>query len=157
MGTAGTELAGYVNNLILANGAKYVVVVNMPDISKTPSGLGQSADSKKLLNGMAVTFNARLLADLAGKDNVLMIDQFTRFNEQVANPASFGITNITTPACDLTPLKNPLGSSLVCSAGNVISGDISKYFFADSVHPTPFANTLFSTFVTEELKKRGWL
>lgn len=157
MGTAGTELAGYVNNLILAKGAKYVVVVNMPDISKTPSGLGQSADSKKLLNGMAVTFNARLLADLAGKDNVLMIDQFTRFNEQVANPASFGITNITTPACDLTPAKNPLGSSLVCSAGNVIPGDISHYFFADTVHPTPFANTLFSTFVTEELKKRGWL
>jgi outer membrane lipase/esterase len=157
MGTAATELAGYVNNLILAKGAKYVVVVNMPDISKTPSGLGQSADSKKLLNGMVVTFNARLLADLAGKDNVLMIDQFTRFNEQVANPSTYGITNITTPACDLSAAKNPLGSSLVCSAGNVIPGDISNYYFADSVHPTPFANTLFSSFVTAELKKRGWL
>ena len=156
IGTAATELAAYVNNLILAKGAKYVVVINMPDISKTPSGLGQSADSKKLLNGMAVTFNARLLADLTGKDNVIVIDQFTRFNQQVANPAAFGLTNVTTPACNLAAPGNPLGSSLVCNATNVIAGDISKYYFADSVHPTPYANTLAATLITDELKKRGW-
>ncbi|HEX7635434.1 MAG TPA: esterase, partial [Noviherbaspirillum sp.] len=31
MGVAGAELAGYVNNLILGKGVKYVVVVNLPD------------------------------------------------------------------------------------------------------------------------------
>lgn len=157
MGTAGTELAGYVNNLILAKGAKYVVVVNMPDLSKTPSALSQSADTQKLLNGMSVTFNARLLADLTGKDNVLMVDNFTRFSDQVANPGVYGLTNVTTPACDLSPAKNILGSSLVCTANNLIAGDVSKYFFADSVHPTPYGYSLFSAFVVSEIKKRGWL
>lgn len=156
MGTAGTELAGYVNNMILAKGAKYVVVVNMPDLSKTPDALKQSADTQTLLNGMTVTFNARLLAGLAGNDNVLFIDLFTRFRDHAANPSLYGIGNVTTPACDLTPAKNPLGSSLVCSANNLIAGDTSKYYFADNVHPTPLGQSLFASFISEELSKRKW-
>jgi phospholipase/lecithinase/hemolysin len=156
MGTAGTELAGYVNNLILAKGAKYVVVVNMPDLSKTPDALKQSADTQTLLNGMSVTFNARLLAGLAGNDNVLIIDLFTRFRDHAANPSAYGISNVTTPACDLTPAKNPLGSSLVCSANNLIAGDTSKYYFADNVHPTPLGQSLFASFISDELAKRKW-
>jgi outer membrane lipase/esterase len=157
MGTAGTELAKYVNEQILAKGAKYVVVVNMPDLSKTPSALSQSVDTQALLNGMTVTFNARLLADLVGKDSVLMVDNYTRFRDWSANPAAYGITNVTTPACDLTPAKNPLGSSLVCTANNLIAGDTSHYLFADGVHPTPFGYSLFASFVTAEMTKRGWL
>lgn len=156
MGTAGTELAGYVNNLVLAKGAKYVVVINMPDMSKTPAALSQSVDTQTLLNGMTVTFNARLLAGLAGNDNVLFIDLFSRFRDHAANPAAYGISNVTTPACDLTPAKNPLGSSLVCSANNLIPGDTSKYYFADSVHPTPFGNELFASYIGGEIAKRNW-
>ncbi len=156
MGTAGTELASYVNNMILAKGAKYVVVVNMPDLSKTPSALSQSADTQALLNGMTVTFNARLLAGLAGNENVLFVDLYTRFRDQAANPANYGISNVTTPACDLSPAKNPLGSSLVCNAANLIPGDTSKYYFADTVHPTPFGQSLFASFVFGEIGKRGW-
>lgn len=156
MGTAGTELASYVNNMILAKGAKYVVVVNMPDLSKTPDALKQSADTQTLLNGMTVTFNARLLAGLAGNDNVLFIDLFTRFRDHAANPSAYGISNVTTPACDLTPAKNPLGSSLVCSVNNLIAGDTSKYYFADNVHPTPLGQSLFASYISEELAKRKW-
>ncbi len=156
MGTAGTELASYVNNMILAKGAKYVVVVNMPDLSKTPDALKQSADTQTLLNGMTVTFNARLLAGLAGNDNVLFIDLFTRFRDHAANPSAYGISNVTTPACDLAPAKNPLGSSLVCSVNNLIAGDTSKYYFADNVHPTPLGQSLFASYISEELAKRKW-
>ena len=156
IGTAGTELAGYVKNLILAKGAKYVVVVNMPDMSKTPAALAQSKDSQTLLNGMSITFNARLVEGLAGLDNVLMVDLFTRFRDHAANPSSYGISNITTPACDLSAAKNPLGSSLVCTANNLIPGDTSKYYFADTVHPTPFGNQLFADYITAEIAKRGW-
>ncbi|MBY0574317.1 MAG: SGNH/GDSL hydrolase family protein [Undibacterium sp.] len=156
MGTAGTELAGYINTMVLAKGAKYVAVVNLPDLSKTPSALVQSTDTQTLLNGMTVTFNARLLAGLAGNDNVLLVDLFTRFRDYAANPTAYGIINATTPACDLTSPKNPLGSSLVCSANNLIAGDTSKYLFADTVHPTPLGQALFASFITEELSKRKW-
>ncbi|MBC3880536.1 SGNH/GDSL hydrolase family protein [Undibacterium sp. LX40W] len=156
IGTAGTELAGYVKNLVLAKGAKYVVVVNMPDMSKTPAALSQSKDSQTLLNGMSVTFNARLVEGLAGIDNVLLVDLYTRFRDHSANPSSYGISNITTPACDLSAAKNPLGSSLVCTANNLIPGDTSRYYFADTVHPTPFGNQLFAEYITSEITKRGW-
>ena len=153
IGVAGTELAGYVNNLILAKGAKYVVVINMPDLSKTPSATSQSADAQTLLNGMSVTFNARLLAGLAGNDNVLFVDLYTKMREHIANPSAFGISNVSVPACDLSPAKNPLGSSLVCTANNLIPGDTSKYYFADSVHPSPFGYSLFAQHISSELKQ----
>jgi outer membrane lipase/esterase len=157
LGTAGTELAGYINNQIMAKGAKYVVVINLPDLSKTPSATAtKSADTIALLNGMTVTFNARLLAGIAGNDNILHVDLYTKMREHIASPSSFGISNATSPACDLTPAKNPLGSSLVCNANNLIAGDTSKYYFADSVHPSPFGYSLFAQYISSEMGKRGW-
>ena len=156
IGVAGTELAGYVNNQILAKGAKYVVVVSMPDLSKTPSATSQSADVQTLLNGMSITFNARLLAGLSGNDNVLFVDLYTKMREHIANPSAFGISNAAVPACDLSPAKNPLGSSLVCTANNLIPGDTSKYYFADSVHPSPYGYSLFAQYISSELSKRKW-
>ena len=41
MGTAGAELAGYIKALIIAKGAKHVVVVTLPDVSQTPFGYSQ--------------------------------------------------------------------------------------------------------------------
>lgn len=157
LGTAGTELAGYINNQIMAKGAKYVVVINLPDLSKTPSATAtKSADTIALLNGMTVTFNARLLAGIAGNDNILHVDLYTRMREHITNPSNFGISNATSPACDLTPAKNPLGSSLVCNANNLIAGDTSKYYFADSVHPSPLGYSLFAQYISSEMGKRGW-
>jgi phospholipase/lecithinase/hemolysin len=142
--------------MILAKGAKYVVVINMPDLAKTTDGVKQSADTQTLLNGMSVTFNARLLAGIAGNDNVLLVDLFTRFRDWAANPGNYGLSNVTSPACDLTPAKNPLGSSLVCTPNSLIAGDTSKYLFADSVHPTPYGYSLFADYVMAELAKRKW-
>ncbi len=157
VGAAGAELASYVNNQILSKGAKYVVVIGVPDMSKTPSAITQSVDTRTLLNGMSFTFNIRLSGDLAGKSNVLYVDLFTRFNDEIANPAAYGLSNVTIPACDLSPAKNVLGSSLVCTPANVITGDVSHYLFADTVHPTPYGYSLLSDLVTSEMKARGWL
>lgn len=156
LGTAGTELAGYINNQILAKGAKYVVVINLPDLSKTPSATMQSVDTQALLNGMTVTFNARLFAGINGNDNILHVDLYTKMREHIANPSNFGIINAVTPACDLTPAKNPLGSSLVCNANNLIAGDTSKYYFADTVHPTPLGYSLFAQYISSEMAMRKW-
>ena len=43
MTTAGDELAADVNTQILAKGATHVVVVNLPDVSLTPSGIAAGA------------------------------------------------------------------------------------------------------------------
>lgn len=166
MSTAGTELAGYVNTKILGKGAKYVVVLNLPDLSSTPFGTqsetliqGQTTvpfpGTKALLKTMVDTFNAQLAANLTSP-NVLLADLNTASVIQTANPREFGLTNVTDPACAVT--GNILaGSSLVCNPTNVITGDISHYAFADTVHPTPYGYFLIALFAAQQLQGKGWL
>ena len=155
LGVAGGELAALIKSQLLAKGAKYVVVVNMPDVSVAPFAAAPG-ELHDLVRGLSTSFNTQLSAGLAGAD-VLLVDAFASSETQVANPATFGISNATAPACDLTVAKNPLGSSLVCSANNVIAGDISKYLFADTVHPTPFGHALLAKQVSDAMKSKGWL
>lgn len=156
MGTAGAELAGYVRNLIIGKGANYVAVVNLPDVSKTPFALSQAPATQVLISNMVTTFNTQLQQGLGGLD-IVYVDVYGRSREQSANPGAFGLTNVITPACDLTPARNPLGSSLVCTRANVIPGVVDNYLYADTVHPTPYGNALLAKYVSDELKKKGWL
>lgn len=163
MGTAGAELAGYIKTQILGKGAKYVIVVNVPDVSKTPFAYGQDAATQGLINLMGTTFNTQLQTGLNGA-NVRIVDVYTDIRSQAANPALYGLTNVTMPACDLAaPVPNALGSSLVCTvattaaASNVIAGDTSRHLFSDTVHPSPYGYKLFADLVSTELSKAGWL
>jgi outer membrane lipase/esterase len=160
MATAGGELAGYIKQLLLANGAKYVVVVNLPDTGKTAGTYKQEAAAPgigALSTAMAKAFNDQLAAGLAGS-GALLIDAFTVSQTQAASPAQFGLTNVRDTACDLSAEKNILGSSLVCNASNLIAGGpVDKYQFADDVHPTPYGYQLIAQLVSSEMAKKGWL
>jgi phospholipase/lecithinase/hemolysin len=160
MGQAGGELAGYVNNLLVGKGAHYVVVVNLPDLSTTPMGTSAEAaapGSQALINTMVTTFNTQLQSGLVAGPNILYVDAHAISADQVKNPAIYGLTNVTTPACNLSPSVNALGSSLVCNASNVVAGDVSHYQFADTVHPTPYGNLLLARYVSSQMAIKGWL
>jgi phospholipase/lecithinase/hemolysin len=157
LGTAGAELGALVKNQIVANGAAYVVVNNLPDVSISPSAKAQSAETQALIKAMVAAFNDQLKAAVAGEGKVLYVDLATISRDQATNPAPYGLTNTTTPACDLSPAKNPLGSSIVCNKNNLIAGDVSHYMFADSVHPTPFEYSLIARYVLEQMTVKGWL
>lgn len=157
MGTAGAELVALVKTQILGNGATHIVVNNLPDLGTTPFGLSQSAETQALINAMVKAFNDQLSNGLAGESNVVLVDAFSVSHDEATNPGPYGLTNVTTPACDLTAAKNPLGSSLVCNASNLIAGDVSHYQFADSVHPTPYGHWLLARFTTERLVVKGWM
>jgi phospholipase/lecithinase/hemolysin len=153
MGTAGAELAGYVKALIVAKGAKYVVVVNLPDVSQTPFFITTPASTQGLVQTMSTTFNSQLSAGLAGTAGVVYVDAFTQGQDQNAHPAQYSLTNVTAMACD--PVK--VASSLMCTAATLIAGDTSHYQFADGVHPTPYGYQLLAEFVAAQMAKAGWL
>jgi phospholipase/lecithinase/hemolysin len=155
--TAGAELVALVKTQIVANGANFVVVNNMPDIANTPSGLGQAPSTRALIESMVKAFNDTLASGLAGDSKVLLVDTFSVSHDQATNPAPYGLTNVTDTACDLTPAKNPLGSSLGCNANNLKAGDVSHYSYADTVHPTPFLHLLLARYVSEKMVAKGWL
>ena len=54
-------------------------------------------------------------------------------------------------------MPNAFGSSLVCNASNVISGDVSRYLFADTVHPTPYGYFLLAQLAANSLVAAGWM
>jgi len=160
MGVAGGELAGYVKSLVLDKGATRVVVVNVPDVSKTPFAYSQPEPTQGLIGQMTAGFNQQLAAGLAGtEDKVLLVDAYTISQQQAANPESFGLTNIRDFACDLAQPGNVLGSSLVCTANNLAgpADAVSRYQFADGVHPTPYGYRLIAELVSSELVTKDWL
>jgi outer membrane lipase/esterase len=158
MTQAGKELADLVKTKIIANGAAYVVVNNLPDVSISPSAKAQSADTQKLIAGMVAAFNGALKAGIGAESKVLYVDLATVSHDQATNPGPYGLTNTTDTACIITDTaKNPLSSSLVCNAKNLKSGDVSHYMFADAVHPTPFEYSLIARYVLEQMAVKGWL
>ncbi len=160
MALAGDQLVTYINELVLAKGAQFVVVLNLPDLSSTPyARIAESVEpgTKALISSMVTTFNDRLQQGLSDNPEVLLVDAYSASVDQIANPTAYGLSNVTDYACDLSFPGNVLGSSLVCNYSNVIAGDISHYEFADQVHPTPYGNILIARYVTSQMENRGWL
>lgn len=165
MTAAGAQLAGYVKDLIVAKGGKRVVVVNLPDVSSTPAYLSADADSgtdtddfvtRALVGELVQAYNTALADGLKDNNtNVLLVDAFTVSQDQAAHPAQYGLTNVTTPACDLENM--PLATSLVCSVDTLVAGVTETWQYADTVHPTPYGYKLLAQLVTAEMSKKGWL
>jgi phospholipase/lecithinase/hemolysin len=155
MTTAANELGDLIKREMLAKGARFVVVQNLPDPSNTPGGMADPEDIRKLASAMAAAFNEELKSCLAGLDQVLLVDLDALMRDEVANPSSYGLSNATTAACALNALG---GLSLVCNATNTLPGvDVSHYMFADFVHPTPYQNSLMARNVAEKMMAKGWL
>jgi len=157
LNTSADELAGYIKSKIIQNGAKYVAVLNVPDVSTSPYALSMPS-AIPLISMMVTTFNTRLQSDLAGVSGVHMVDAYSNGRDEVANPAQYGLTNVTTPACSTTSTANPLaGTSLTCTTPSTVAGDTSHYLFADGVHFTPFEYQFIGELVNKELLLAGWL
>jgi outer membrane lipase/esterase len=157
MAQAGNELVALVKTQLIANGANYVTVNNLPDVATTPAGLSKDASTQALINAMVNAFNSALNTGLGSEAKVLIVDVFAVSHDQATNPGPYGLTVVSETACDLSAAKNPLGSALGCNASNLKAGDVSHYSFADDVHPTPFNNLLLARYVAEKMVVKGWL
>ncbi len=166
---AALELAALVKTQILAKGAKYVAVFNLPDSSSTPFGITLPATARPVLSTLVDTFNLWLREGVTGLP-VQWVDQNTAGKDVYANPAKYGLVNNSVPACDAAKIAAITsgavtdGSSLFCNAtpgvpynGLSAGADIDTWQFADGVHPTPGGHKVISNFVTSQLRAFGWL
>jgi len=157
LATAASEIVATVKTQLIGNGANFVTVVGMPDIATTPAGRGTTDAARSVINAAVKAFNDTVTAGLSGESKVLLIDAYTLTHDQATNPGIYGLTNSSDTACDLTPAKNPLESSLVCNANNLKAGDVSHYAFADTVHPTPYMHLQAARYISERLIAKGWM
>jgi phospholipase/lecithinase/hemolysin len=112
---------------LAADGGHNFVVLNVPDIGVSPRALAQGAAIAAELSAFTAAFDAGLesaLDGLAQSDrlNLRIIDAFGAVDEAVADPALFGLTNVTDPCL-------PPGSTTPCA-------DPDQYLFWDDLHPT---------------------
>ncbi len=174
MKKAALELAGNVRTQILGKGAKYVVVFNLPDSALTPFGASlkanpATASAVPVMTALVDTFNLWLRDGLTDQP-VQLLDQNTPGKDVYANPAKYGFTNNSMPACDaakvsaITGGKVTDGSSLFCNStpgapfnGLATGASVSTWQFADGVHPTTGGHKVISDLVTQQLKAYGWI
>jgi outer membrane lipase/esterase len=149
--TAATDTLAQIARLRDA-GAKRIMVFNLPDIGQTPLGKSAPTAPFSALSGL---FNSTLQAGLTSlKVDIIPMNMFGLFNEVIANPASFGLTNVTTPACTTA-------SSLNCTAATLVAPNAGQTFaFADGVHPTPAGHQIIADYtaaIIEAPQKIGLL
>lgn len=154
MATAGAELAVLVDTQIVANGARFVVVNNLPDVAITPDALSQPAPVRALISAMVAAFNNALKDGLGAAPAVLQVDLFALTHRQANDPAPYGLSNVTTPACGPNLLG---GSSLLCNGSNLIGANVGHFMFADDAHPTPFEHSLVAKYIALQMIIQGWL
>lgn len=139
IGAAVSGQIGLIGTLKTA-GAQYVLVPTIPDMGLTPSAIASGPVGQAQATAMSGGYNAALFGGLAGANlSVIPVNTFAFLQEVVANPAEFGLVNVTNPACLTQP--PPAGSSsLFCSPPSTVPGGADTYLFADGVHPTQVAH-----------------
>jgi phospholipase/lecithinase/hemolysin len=120
------NIATFIGDLA-AGGARNFDVLNVPDLGLTPELRAQGGAVAAQASAFSAAFDAALqgtLAGLARSDglDVNLIDSYALVDEAVADPARFGLTNVTA-AC------LPSGSLAPCATPD-------QYLFWDDIHPT---------------------
>lgn len=137
IGSAVMAQVGIISSLQSA-GARYVLVPNIPDLGLTPSFLAQGPGAAAQGTLLATTYNDALYGALAANGlSVIPVDTFAFLREVVADPAMFGIQNVTGTAC----MPQITAQSLTCNPTSLVSPDApNTYLFADGVHPASGAH-----------------
>lgn len=118
----GLAVAGIVNNLISA-GANHILVANVPDVGGAPACDGFEATCTFLTDNV---FNASLAGGLSALDQskLVYLDLFSISQDIVANPASYGMTNVTDNC--LATVPGAVADPSLCNS----------HLFFDTLHPT---------------------
>lgn len=139
-------------NALKDNGAKYILVPNIPDIGLTPrfvpdpdlegQELAEALAAQRAATDAASLYNQFMLSGVAGTGaNIIPLDMFSLTQEIIASPAQYGFTNVTDEAC------GDNNSSLTCGPDTLVEANANEtYFFADGIHPTGATHQLIADY-----------
>ena len=148
----------YAITKLIEGGARNIVLINLPDLSRTPVFLIRYPDPRERLRNQEITkreviaYNDGLQAmvdtmntnfpktNLAGKLNIQVFDAYTLLNGVLDNPASYGFTN-TTDSCLAVTEETVFTYAKsgeprnICKDGNGNSL-VNSFVYFDLMHPT---------------------
>ena len=131
---------GFIGRLA-GDGARTLLVLDVPDLGKTPTVLNGAANGSNtpsaaldaLASSLSRQYNAELESQLPGVAGITakVVDAYGLIDGAVANPAAYGVGNVTTPVWSGT--YGDAGSGTLSST-NILTQDQSLFW--DSLHPT---------------------
>lgn len=130
-------------NMLGAMGARNIVVMNLPDLGQTPSYMAGGAPAIGLGSFATNTYNTALAAQISTAKaanpaiNIIAINANAISSAILANPASFGFSNVTAQCIQ----------TAACITGTAATQN--QYFFWDGVHPTAAAHRIFASVVQQ--------
>lgn len=138
LGQSGVNLGKQVA-ILHAAGAGLVMVWNLPDLGRTPYAI--ASGQAPSISALASYFNSNLQATLnAAGGNTLRLNTFAMFNELIAKPALYGLTNVTSPACTVS-------TAYLCTPSTLVSANAPQtYLFSNDVHPTTAGHKFFAEY-----------
>jgi len=132
-----------------AAGARYIMVVNLPDIGATPAFAGTGATGAAV-SQLSAGYNTTLFSGLASAGiRVIPVDVAALSAEIAAHPSAYGFSNTTSMACGPFPPITTAATvtSLFCNGSNLVAPNASStYVYADSVHPTTGTHAIIAQF-----------
>ncbi|HBK06983.1 MAG TPA: hypothetical protein DDZ81_14245 [Acetobacteraceae bacterium] len=141
-----TNEVSFVRSLVAA-GAKNVLVLNVPDLGKIPevttgAVIGADTPSPGLVTEatyLSAAYNASLANQLGviGGATIQVVDLATLIDNAIATPATYGLTNVTTPVWS--------GDYTSASSGTLTTSDLAtqnQSLFFDHLHPTETGQTV---------------
>jgi phospholipase/lecithinase/hemolysin len=116
---------------LAADGAKHFLIATVPDLGKTPAAIAGGPAAVAGASALAADFDIALVnsaVSLASSDglNLSILNTYALLDAIVANPASYGLTDVTDPC--LTGEVN--------YAGGTPCANPNQYLFWDPLHPT---------------------
>ena len=122
-------------------GARTIILPNLVDLSKPPYFQQPGSPPGTLIRALVDLFNTtladrlRALAhDPAIQARIVPVDEFAAMNAAFADPASYGLTNVTDPALTFDPTTGVFSEV----------ADVGGYFWYDLIHPTTEGQAVFA-------------
>ncbi len=130
---------------LAAGGATRMLVVDVPDLGKTPEITGRGIPGlEALASAVSAMYDSALAASLAGIEratglDISFLDTFGILDAVTRDPMAFGFADATTPCWTGSP--DAVGPGVLCSA---IQAEQNLHVFWDAVHPTAAAHALIA-------------
>lgn len=146
-----TAVANEVNFIagLAAHGAQNIIVMNVPDLAKTPYELGRPG-SIAAASDLAAQYDGQLAQSLgqfvaATGVKLELVDTYGLIDNVVANPGQYGFTNVTQPLWNGNLTDSNSGT--LAATGSAAN----SYMFFDSLHPSAQTHAILGSGVAQAL------
>lgn len=146
----------------LDKGATRIGLLNIPDVTITPRFKSvQGTAYQTAFRNWISAFNSQLKTRVGSDGRVALVDFYADFQDEIANPASYSLSNVVDQACTVdngAPFNYfPCTAAGLDATPGKTAGWWKTYAFSDGFHPTPYGHQLLSASVSRALARAGWL